>query len=496
MDKGKRENNQNQSIEPKTPEVAETAASNAGGQKVEQKAPSERLHYKPRRIAQKIIAGLIVAFAVFLGLASYHVVRSGNAVFAGLNDSSFFSEIIGFIQSGDKKLVGENEDRVNVLLVGIGGEGHEGGLLADTIILANIKPSTKEVVLLSIPRDLTVNIPGYGERKVNNANAFGEMDDLPGGGGMFTARILSNVLNTSIPYYVRVDFSGFKKIVDDAGGINVNVEKSFADYEYPTTNFGYQTISFKQGEQKMDGDKALKYARSRHGNNGEGSDFARSRRQQKIILALKDKMLSLEFLANPEAVSKTAEDLGNHIKTNLKLWEIMRLRSYADKIGNGSVASKVLENNEAGMLKAETGLDDAYLLLPRERDFSEIQEFTENIFAYPKIANEKARLDLFAPESSAKEIENVKDALEPWGIEVVVRYEKIKSDELQTLPLLADYSSGQKPNSLKKIMEIFPKAQSLPSSIKLPDAPSENANKNISYAQPAPDFVMIMDKNL
>ena len=456
----------------------------------------EKLHYKPRRIAQKIIAGLIVAFAVFLGLASYHVVRSGNAVFAGLNDSSFFKEIIGFIQSGDKKLVGENEDRINILLIGIGGEGHEGGLLADTIILANIKPSTKEVALLSVPRDLTVNIPGYGDRKINNANAFGETDDLPGGGGMFTARILSNVLNTSIPYYVRVDFSGFKKLVDDAGGVNIDVDKSFTDYEYPTTNFGYQTISFKQGPQKMDGDKALKYTRSRHGNNGEGSDFARSRRQQKVILALKDKMLSLGFLANPEAVAKTAEDLGNHIKTNLKLWEIMRLRSYAEKIGAGSVASKVLENNEAGMLKAETGIDGAYLLMPREKDFSEIQEFSKNIFNYSPISNEKARLDLFAPFAVTKEIEKVKHALEPWGIEVIVRHEKISTDQLQTLPLLADFSLGKKPNSLNKIKEIFPKAQSLPSSIELPEHPAQDANKNTSYGQSAPDFLIIMDKTL
>lgn len=471
----------------------------ADNQKPEQEKlnpEGEKLQYKPRRIWQRIIAVLIVGFAVFLGLASYHVVRSGNAIFDGLNDSSFFSEIIGFIQSGDKKLVGENEDRVNVLLVGIGGEGHEGGLLADTIILANIKPSTKEVVLLSIPRDLTVNIPGHGDRKVNNANAFGEMDNLAGGGGMFTARILSNALNTSIPYYIRVDFSGFKKIVDDAGGVNIDVDKSFTDSEYPTTNFGYQTISFKQGNQKMDGDKALKYTRSRHGNNGEGSDFARSRRQQKVILALKDKMLSLGFLANPEAVAKTAEDLGNHIKTNLKLWEIMRLRSYAEKIGAGSVATKILENNEAGMLKAETGIDGAYLLVPREKDFSEIQEFSKNIFNYSPISNEKARLDLFAPFAAAKEIEKVKHALEPWGIEVVVRHEKISSDQLQTLPLLADFSSGKKPNSLKKIMETFPKAQSLPANIELPEHPKQDTNKNASYGQLAPDFAIIMDKNL
>src|SRR3989344_4788174 len=392
----------------------------------------EKLHYKPRRIAQKIIAGLIVAFAVFLGLASYHVVRSGNAVFAGLNDSSFFKEIIGFIQSGDKKLVGENEDRINILLIGIGGEGHEGGLLADTIILANIKPSTKEVALLSVPRDLTVNIPGYGDRKINNANAFGEMDDLPGGGGMFTARILSNILNTSIPYYIRVDFSGFKKIVDEAGSVNINVEKSFTDYEYPTIDFGYQTISFKQGNQKMDGDKALKYTRSRHGNNGEGSDFARSRRQQKVILAL----------------------------------------------------------------KAETGIDGAYLLMPREKDFSEIQEFSKNIFNYSPISNEKARLDLFAPFAAGKGIEKIKHALEPSGIEVIVRNKKISTDQLQTLPLLADFSLGKKPNSLKKIKEIFPKAQSLPSSIELPEHPAQDANKNTSYEQSAPSFLIIMDKTL
>ena len=352
------------------------------------------------------------------------------------------------------------------------------------------------MVLLSIPRDLTVNIPGYGERKINNANAFGAMDDLPGGGGMFTARILSNVLNTSIPYYMRVDFSGFKKLVDDAGGVNIDVDKSFTDYEYPTTNFGYQTISFKQGPQKMDGDKALKYTRSRHGNNGEGSDFARSRRQQKVIMALKDKMLSLEFLANPEAVSKTAEDLGNHIKTNLKLWEIMRLRSYAEKIGAGSVASKVLENNEAGMLKSETGIDGAYLLMPREKDFSEIQEFSKNIFNYSPISNEKARLDLFTPFAAAKEIEKVKHAQSRGALKLSSAMKKFHPINCKSFPFWLIFLPAKNRTLLKNKGNFSQSAKSLPSSIELPEHPKQDANKNSSYGQPAPDFVIIMDKTL
>ena len=450
---------------------------------------------RPRRIWQRVVAVLIVAVAVFLGLASYHVVSSGNAILSGLNNSSFFGELASFIQSGDKKLVGEKEDRVNILLVGIGGEGHEGGQLADTLIIANIKPSTNEVALLSIPRDLIVNIPGYGDRKINNANAFGEQDNLPGGGAAFTARILSSTLNISIPYYVRIDFSGFKQIVDDVGGVEIDVERAFTDSQYPTLNYGFQTLVFKKGVQRMDGERALKYVRSRHGNNGEGSDFARSRRQQKVLLALKDKILSLQLLTNPEATSKVADDLGKHIATNLKLWEILRLRSYATKIGNGEVTAKVLENTEGGMLKAAEGLDGAYILVPRSKDFSEIQTFIDHIFEYAPINSEKARVDLFAPFSSAKEIEKVKNALEPWGVQVVVRRESIKGT-LGTLPLLKDFSRGSKNQTLKLIQQTFKKFYAMSANVELPDFPQENYNKNASYKQPTADFVIIMDKTL
>ncbi len=444
---------------------------------------------------QKVVAVLIIVIAVFLGLASYHVVRSGNAVLKGLSNSSILGEFTSFIQSGDKKLVGEQEDRVNILLIGIGGEGHEGGQLADTLIVASIKPSTNEVALLSIPRDLTVNIPGYGERKINGANAFAELDDLPGGGGAFTSRILSSLLNISIPYYVRIDFSGFKQIVDDVGGVDIDVERAFTDIQYPTLNFKYQTISFKKGMQRMDGERSLKYVRSRHGNNGEGSDFARSRRQQKVLLALKDKILSLKLLTNPEATSKVAEDLGNHIATNLKLWEMLRLRTFADKIGNSEVTTKVLENTEAGMLKAAKGIDGAYILIPRAKDFSEISDFMNHIFSYAAISQEQTRVDLFAPFSTAKEIEKVKNALEPWGVQVIVRSEKIKGS-LEPLPMIKDLSSGSKNRSLKLIQETFAGLGTMPESMTLPDFVSANYNRNTSYHQPTADFVIVMNKTL
>ena len=214
-----------------------------------------------------------------------------------------------------------------------------------------------------------------------------------------------------------------------------------------------------------------------------------------MLLALKDKILSLQLLANPEATSKVADDLGKHISTNLKLWEILRLRSYATKIGNGEVTAKILENTEAGMLQAAEGQDGAYILVPRSKDFSEIQTFIDRIFEYDPINNEKARVDLFVPFASAKEIEKVKNALEPWGVQIVVRKESIKG-ALTTLPFIKDFSRGAKNKSLKLIQQTFRKLYAMPVNIELPDFPQENYNKNASYNQPTADFVIIMDKTL
>src|SRR3990167_3149909 len=210
---------------------------------------------------------------------------------------SLFSTVQSFIQAGDKTVEGEKEDRINILLLGVGGGEHDGPELSDTIMLASLRPSDQKVGLLSIPRDLTVEIPEYGWRKINHVNAFGENKER-GYGPIFASEVIGTVLDQEIQYYVKIDFSGFAKLIDDIGGVDIFVDQPFVDEQYPTEDYLYQTVSFAYGSAHMDGKTALIYVRSRHGNNCQGSDFARSRRQQQVMTAVKEKILSASTILN------------------------------------------------------------------------------------------------------------------------------------------------------------------------------------------------------
>ena len=128
-------------------------------------------------------------------------------------------------ESADRKLKGENKDRINILLLGMGGKNHEGGWLTDTIILASLQPSTKKAALISIPRDLTVPIENKGWQKVNSINAYAEMEEH-NSGGEAVSQALGDILNTPIDYYVRVDFPGFINIINELGGLDIYVDNT------------------------------------------------------------------------------------------------------------------------------------------------------------------------------------------------------------------------------------------------------------------------------
>ncbi len=300
-------------------------------------------------------------------------------------------EIRSITGANDGQLKGETRDRINVLVLGQGGAGHDGGLLSDTLILASIKPSTGQVALLSIPRDLIVKIPDYGFKRINFANAYGEINDYPGGGAAFSARIIEDMLKQPINYYVRVDFNGFKKIVDELGGITVVVDKAFTDNQYPTEDGGYQTVSFKAGKQKLSGDEALKYVRSRHAP-GETGDFARARRQQKVMLALKDKILTPMNLLNPGKLTSLYDNLRQHISTNIQLWEIPVFLNLAQNADFSNISFKVLDDSPAGPLYATTTEDGAFILAPKVADYSEIRFIASNIFMLNDIKTENSAL--------------------------------------------------------------------------------------------------------
>lgn len=306
--------------------------------------------------------------------------RSTNNIDSGDNNSKhgFFTQIKNLLISPDRQLKGEKEDRVNILLLGIGGEGHDGPYLTDTIILASIQPSTGQIALLSIPRDLLVTVPGYGLRKINNADAFGETQRV-GYGPVLAADVVQTVFGLPVHYYLRADFQAFKEVVDELGGVTVNVDNAFTDNNYPTYDHLVQTISFEAGWQKMDGETALRFSRSRHGANGEGSDFARSRRQQKVIMAVKNKVFSSSFLMNLGRVQDIFESLNKNITTNMELWEISQFYKLAKKLDYENITTRVLE---AGINKPlmEAYYDGASVLQPRGDSFEELARIAQNIF--------------------------------------------------------------------------------------------------------------------
>jgi LCP family protein required for cell wall assembly len=285
------------------------------------------------------------------------------------------------IMSPDKLLKGETEDRVTVLLLGMGGEENDAPYLTDTIMVASFKPSTKDVALLSIPRDLLLPLPDKGWRKINSVNAFGEADDA-GEGGEYTRQVVESLLGIDIPYYVRIDFQAFRDIVDAVGGVDVYVDRSFTDATYPTADHGVQTVAFAKGWTHLGGDAALQFARSRHGNNGEGSDFARAKRQQKVMLAIKEKLMTIGTYRNPATVTNLIASLKGNVRTNLQLGEMVRLVRYGQDIGELTIRHKVIDNSAESPL-VEGTYGGAYVLLPRNDDWNTLRSVAANIFSEP-----------------------------------------------------------------------------------------------------------------
>ena len=333
-----------------------------------------------------VIIGLIL---VAIGLGFYifwqgktpEIVRAESGTSASAIEPSFhriFKRLRSFITGESEGLAGTERDRINILILGMGGPGHDGPYLTDTIIVTSIQPSTNRVAMLSIPRDMAAPIPGFGWYKINHANAFGE-EEKPGRGGELAARVVEKALDEPMDYYVRIDFTAFEQLIDEVGGVDIQVDRSFVDQSFPAGPNAYRTVSFQKGAQHMDGVTALRFARSRHGNNGEGSDFARARRQQKVLVALKDQLLSLGTITNPVRIKRILQTLSEHVVTNISLTEILKFISLAQSVDTTAIKQHVLTNAEDDLLQNVTE-NGAFLLQPRGGDYVAIHTLVNDMF--------------------------------------------------------------------------------------------------------------------
>ncbi|MAF14250.1 MAG: hypothetical protein CMI53_05190 [Parcubacteria group bacterium] len=358
------------------------------------KQPKRPLRHEARKIKfiSKLTIYLLIIFVILLVVFGVNVINSGENLSQTLGNVGLWGQIKHLIGSEDKQLDGEDKDRINIALLGMGGIEHEGPFLTDTIMIASFKPSTQQLALVSVPRDLLVPIPGYGFGKINHANSIEEVNN-PGQGGELTVKVLNQVFGLPIDYYIRIDFAGFKQIIDDLNGISVVVENTLDDELYPVagketaaTSERYEHLYVEAGEQQMDGDLALKYVRSRQAVGLEGSDFARSKRQQQVIMAVKEKGLSIGTLINPYRISKIMDTLSQHLATNLEVWEIIRLFNMGRDLNEDDIIHRVFDDGPNGFLYSGLTENGAFVLQPTAGDFSDLQLIVQNIFNAEKIA--------------------------------------------------------------------------------------------------------------
>jgi LCP family protein required for cell wall assembly len=306
------------------------------------------------------------------------------------------------------------DNRVNILLLGIGGGGHDGPNLTDTIIFASLDSKNNKVTLVSIPRDLWVPDLTGSVKKINEAYSDGE--SLRKGGGLALAEAaVGKITGQNIDYGVRIDFSGFVKAVDIIGGLDINVDNTFDDYQYPidgkeNDSCGHTTeelqslantpedqlpqvfpcrylhVHFDKGLQHMNGQTALEFVRSRHASQSvEASDFSRSKRQEKVISAFKNKVLSAQTLINPGKIISLYAVLQGSIDTDIKQSEFDDFIRLATKIRSAKIQSVVIDQGDdqtqrPGLLinpPLTSDYDYAWTLIPRTGNgsFAEIQNY-------------------------------------------------------------------------------------------------------------------------
>lgn len=173
--------------------------------------PNPEFHRRPRQPrAKKIVVMTVILGIILLAVFSSSFAFSDDGLLANLSQFDFFGQIGKLVTSGSRKLAGENNDRINILVIGMGGKNHEGGTLADTIILGSLQPSTKQIAMLSIPRDLSAPVDNYNWMKINAVHAYAEKKQA-GSGGKAMAQLLGKLLGTEIDYYAVVDFDGFER---------------------------------------------------------------------------------------------------------------------------------------------------------------------------------------------------------------------------------------------------------------------------------------------
>lgn len=324
-------------------------------------------------------------------------------------------------------------ERVNLLLLGVDERPQENGMArTDTMMVLTLDPTTLQAGVLSIPRDLWVPIPGYNQGRINTAHRLGELYNYPGGGPALARETVEYNLGIPIQYYVRLNFQGFVDLIDLIGGIDVYVAEPINDPLYPDNNYGYDPLYIPAGQQHFDGAMALKYARTRHDSN----DFERARRQQQVLLAVLERVSSLNLL--PQLAPRLGELytlMDQSVSTDLTLDEVLALAGLAIKVDRTQIRFAVIDSTCTENYITPEG---AQVLIPlRDR----IREVRDYVFGGAELASqtveqENATIGVLNGTGRAGLAASTTDYLKEQGVAVAAFGNADRADYATTMIIL------------------------------------------------------------
>jgi LCP family protein required for cell wall assembly len=373
-------------LEQKKPEVEHKHKKKLFRRKSKRHAHSKEVvkQHKWRKVALKSGAVFMVAVLLVGGFLFAKGYFKARGLFKGGGGAAALTKDVDPTQ-----LKGEGDGRVNILMLGKGGEEHTAPDLTDTLLLVSINPIDKEAAMLSVPRDLYVKAPSGGSSKINSVYANAKyaaqttyrrqsnVEELSEKAGMEAIeKVVEETMGVPIHYYVMVDFEAFRKAIDTVGGIDVYTDEALYDSTVAWENGGSSRLA-AQGWNHFNGKQALLYSRSRQ--SSARGDFDRTERQRKVLLALKDKVISAGTFANPIRITQLIDAFGDHMQTNLSLDEVKRVYEIGKEIDASKVASLGLADPPNSFVKTDA-VNNQSVVVPRAGlyNYSEIHNYVRN----------------------------------------------------------------------------------------------------------------------
>jgi LCP family protein required for cell wall assembly len=358
---------------------------------------SKKVRSRRYKIIKRSILAILAILILIGGFLGYKFWKNSSQIFGG-------GGIFGFFDS--TKLKGEDQGRVNILLAGNSEDdpGHAGATLTDSIMLVSIDTVNNSGFMMSIPRDLWVT---YGVKncavglqgKINAAYVCGEQvkfneSGYPPGGMGLLEKIVERDFDVDIHYYAKINYKAFKDAVNAVGGIDITIKTNDPRglYDGNIAKVDGGPLKLSNGVNHLNGQTALNLARARCEASCYGytsGDFDRTNYQRQMLLALKDKALSVGVLSNPAKISSLLDAAGNNVKTDLKTGEARRLHDLVKKINNQSIKSIGLADNDVKLVQTAS-INGTSLVRPVAglSDFSQIKAFMKKLTSNDPVVKE------------------------------------------------------------------------------------------------------------